>query len=211
MEEQRSELARAEQRLIDVELKINSPQNEYVRAATDQVKVTAARLTEIEQEQRKSEDAAARQVVTAPAGGEIIDLKFTSPGAVVRPGEPIAEIAPSDVKLMLEAQIRPEEVNHVYLGQLARIKFTAFKYRNNMMVTGKVTYLSADRLIDRATNLPYYSVMIATDAESLRSAGELTLQAGMPAEVYIEGSQQTPLQYILEPLTATARKAARQM
>ena len=79
------------------------------------------------------------------------------------------------------------------------------------MVTGKVTYVSADRLIDRASNMPYYSVMILADAESLQAAGELKLQAGMPAEVYIEGSKQTPLQYLMEPLTSTIRKAGRQM
>jgi HlyD family secretion protein len=35
--------------------------------------------------------------------------------------------------------------------------------------------------------------------------------AGMPAEVFIEGTMQTTLAYLLEPLTSTARKAARQM
>ncbi len=153
LEERRSELARAAQRLVDSDLKMKSLQNQYMQAASDQLKVTAARLAEIEQEQRKSEDAAARQVVAAPASGEVIDLKFTSPGAVVRPGEPIAEIVPSDAKLMIEAQIRPEEINHVYLDQRARIKFTSFRYRNSAMVTGKVTYVSADRL-DRPGDQP---------------------------------------------------------
>jgi HlyD family secretion protein len=211
LEERRSELARAAQRLVDSELKIKSLQNQYVQAASDQLKLTAARLGEIEQEQRKSEDAAARQVVAAPASGEVIDLRFTSPGAVVRPGETIAEIVPGDARLMIEAHIRPEDVNHVHLEQRARIKFTAFKYRSTSMVTGLVTYVSADRLVDRATNLPYYSVMILADADSLRDAGELRLQAGMPAEVYIEGSQQTPLQYLMDPITSTIRRAGRQM
>jgi HlyD family secretion protein len=211
IDERRSELARAEQRRVDNELKIKSIQNAYVQAASDQFKATAARLGEIEQEMRKSDDAAARQVVAAPASGEIIALRVTSPGAVVAPGEAIAEIVPSDARLMIEAQIRPEEINHVQLDQPARIKFTAYKYRSTSMVTGRVTYVSADRLIDRATNLPYYGVTIAADAQSLRDAGDLKLQAGMPAEVYIEGSKQTPLQYLAEPITSTIRKAGRQM
>jgi HlyD family secretion protein len=211
LEQQRSELARAEQRLVESDLKIKSAQNQYVQAASDQLKATAARLAEIEQEQRKSGDAAARQVVTAPASGEIIDLKVTSPGAVVRPGEPIAEIVPSDARLMIEARIRPEDINNVHVDQRARVKFTSFKYRNSTLVSGKVTYVSGDRLVDRATNLPYYSVMILAEAGSLQSAGDLKLQAGMPAEVYIEGAKQTPLQYLTEPITATVRKAGRQM
>ena len=107
LEERRSELARAGQRLVDSDFRITSMQNRYVQVASDQLKVTAARLGEIEQERRKSVDAAARQVVAAPASGEVIELKFTSPGAVVRPSEPIAEIVPSDARLMIEAYIRP--------------------------------------------------------------------------------------------------------
>jgi HlyD family secretion protein len=211
LEERRSELARAGQRLGESDLKIQTIQNSYVQAASDQLKVAAARIGEIEQEMRKSVDAAARQVVTAPASGAVIELKVTSPGAVVRPGETIAEIVPVDASLMIEGRIRPEELNHVYLEQRARIKFTAFKYRNSSMVIGKVTYVSADRLIDPANNMPYFSVMILAEPDSLRSVGEFSLQAGMPAEIYLEGSSQTALQYLMEPITTTVRRAARQM
>lgn len=210
-EERRSELARAGQRLGDVDLRIKALHNEYARSASDQLKVAAARLAEIEQELRKSEDAAARQVVTAPAAGDVMDLKFTSPGAVVRPGEPIADIVPVDANLVLEAQIRPEDISNVRLAQAARIKFTSYKYRNLVMVWGRVSYVSADRLVERSTNTPYYSVMISVDGQSLKDAGELQVQAGMPAEVYIEGSQQTPFQYLAEPITSTIRKAGRQL
>jgi HlyD family secretion protein len=211
LEERRSELARAGQRMVDVDLKVKSVQNEYHKMASDQLKAAAARLNEIEQELRKSEDAATRQVVTAPASGEVMDLKITSPGAVVRPGDTIADIVPSEAKLLLEAHIRPEDISNVRLEQNARIKFTAYKYRNLTMVSGKVSYVSADRLIDRSNNMPYYSVMITADVESLQAAGELQVQAGMPAEVYIEGTQQTPFQYLAEPITSTIRKAGRQL
>jgi HlyD family secretion protein len=213
LEERRSELARAGQRLVDSDFRITSMQNRYVQVASDQRKVTAARLGEIEQELRKSADVATRQVVTAPASGVVIELKFTSPGSVVRPGEPIAEIVPSDAQLLVEAYIRPGEITHVHRTQRARIRFTAFKYRTTAVVTGTVTYVSADRLIDRASNMPYYSVLILADAASLHAAGknDLTLQAGMPAEVYLEGATVTPLQYLLEPVTSVLRKAGREI
>ena len=209
--ERHSELARSQGRLVDSDIRSNAIVNEYSRTASDQLKTTAARIGEIEQELRKSDDLTKRQVVVAPAAGEIIDLKFTSPGAVVRPGEPIAEIVPSDTALMLEAQIRPEEVNHVFVGQPVRIKFTAFKYRNTTIVTGKVRYVSADRFMDKVSQLPYYSVSIVADPESLRKTGEVKIQAGMPAEVYLDGGTQTALQYMVEPVTSVWRKAGRQM
>lgn len=211
LEERRSELARGHGRLIDADIKSNAIVNEYVRTASDQLKATVARVSEIEQELRKSDDATTRQVVLAPAAGEVIDLKYTSVGAVVRPGDTIAEIVPSNTALMIEAQIRPEEVNNVLAGQRARIKFTAFKYRNATMVTGKVTYVSADRFTDKVTQMPYYSVSILADPESVSAVGDLKMQAGMPAEVYIDGGFQTALEYLVEPIASTLRRAARQM
>jgi len=212
LEERRSEHARAGQRLLEIELKMKALDNDYVKTASDGLKLASARLGEIEQELRKSTDAAARQVVAAPAAGEVIDLKFTSPGSVIRPGEQIADIVPVDARLLLEAHIRPEDINNVRLGQHARIRFTAFKYRTTALATGTVSYVSGDRLIERTTNLPYYSVMITADAESLHEVGlDFKVQAGMPAEVYIDGATQTPFQYLAEPITSTIRKAGRQM
>ena len=209
-EERRSELARAEQRLIDNDLRIKSLEGEYRQQASDQLKVSSSRLSEIQQEQRKTSDASKRQVITAPAAGEVMNLKFTSPGAVVSPREPIADIVPADPRLMVEAHIRTEDVNRVQLGQAAEIRFTAFKYRTTHLVEGKVFYVSPDRLVDRATNQPYYVAMVEADAASLAHAGEMKLQAGMPAEVYIKGEERTPLQYLVEPVTQVLRRAGRE-
>jgi epimerase transport system membrane fusion protein len=211
LDQRESELARAAQRLGDVELRMQASRNAYVQTASDQLKSVGAQLAEIEQEVRKATDAAARQVVTAPADGEVIDLKFTSPGSVIRPGDPIADIVPSGAALMVEARVRPEDVNNVRLDQHARIKFTALKYRNNAMVNGTVTYISGDRLTDSRNGQSWYSALVTVDPASLHLAGDIALQAGMPAEVFIEGSTQTTVQYLMEPLTSTARKALRQM
>jgi len=211
LDQRESELARAAQRLGDVDLRMQASRNAYVQTASDQLKSVGAQLTEIEQEVLKTTDAAARQVVTAPADGEVIDLKFTSPGSVIRPGDPIADIVPSGAALMVEARVRTEDINNVRLDQHARIKFTGLKYRNYAMVNGTVTYVSGDRLTDSRNGQSWYSALVAVDPASLHLSGDIALQAGMPAEVFIEGSTQTTLQYLMEPLTSTARKALRQM
>ena len=65
--------------------------------------------------------------------------------------------------------------------------------------------------VDPANNMPYFSVMILADPDSLQAIGKFNLQAGMPAEIYLEGSKQTALQYLMEPITSTVRRAGRQM
>ena len=210
LEERRSELARAGQRSVEIDLKLRSLENDYRQQASDQSKVTSARLQEIQQEMRKSSDASARQVIVAPADGEVIGLKVTSAGAVIPPRETIADIVPANPKLVIEAQLRTDDINRVQQGQSADIRFSAFTFRTTKLVSGKVLYVSADRIVDRQSNVAYYTAQIEADAPSLEQAGGLKLVAGMPAEVYIKGEQRTPLQYLLEPLTQVLDRAGRE-
>lgn len=210
LEERNSELARAEQKLVDIDLRIKALESEYQQQASDQLKVTLARLAEVQQEQRKTGDAAKRQVITAPTSGEVMDLKVTAPGGVVPPRDTIAEIVPSQKTLIVEVMLRPEDINRVQRGQHAEVRFTAFAYRTTRLVSGTVKYVSADRIVDRQANASYYLAHIEADASSLRDAGDLKLLAGMPAEVYIEGEQRTPLQYLVEPVSQVLRRAARE-
>lgn len=210
MEERRSELARAHQRMADARLRITALENEYRQQASEQRRAAAARLSDIEQELRKLTDASERQVIRAPAAGTVIGLRFATAGAVIPPRETIADIVPSDTRLLTEARIRPEDIERVGLGQPADIRLTAYRGRTTELVHGQVVYVSPDRLVDRATNLPFYAVQVEVDQASLKAAGDLKLQAGMPAEVYLQGERRTPLQYLLEPVTDVLRRAGRE-
>jgi len=210
LEEKRSELARAEQKMLDADLRIKSLEGDYRQQASDQLKVSAAKLAELQQDRRKTVDAAHRQVIVAPTAGNVINLKFTTPGSVVAPREPIADIVPSNPRLVVEAHIRTEDVSRVQQGQPAEIRFTAFKYRTTRLVEGKVFYIGADRTVDHSTNQAYYLALVEADAASLAGAGDVRLQAGMPAEVYIKGEERTPLQYLVEPVTQVLRRAGRE-
>ncbi len=210
LEERRGELAKSEQRMFDMDLRIKSLEGDYRQQASDKLKETNGRLSEIQQELRKSSDASKRQVILAPASGDVMNLKFTSPGSMVSPREPIADIVPSNPRLLVEAHIRTEDVSRVVQGQPAKIRFTAFRYRTTGLVDGKVLYVSPDRLLDRATNQPYYVAMVEADAASLAQASDVKVQAGMPAEVYIQGEKRTPLQYLIEPVTQVLRRAGRE-
>jgi epimerase transport system membrane fusion protein len=210
LEEKRSDLARAQQRLLDADLRIKSLEGDYRQQASDQLKVSAARLAEIQQERRKTMDAANRQVIVAPVAGDVINLKFTTAGSVVSPREAIADIVPANPRLVLEAHIRTEDVSRVREGQPADIRFTAFKYRTARLVEGKVFYVAPDRTLDRSTNQAYYLALVDIDPASIASAGDVKLQAGMPAEVFLQGEKRTPLQYLVEPVTQVLLRAGRE-
>jgi hypothetical protein len=186
---------------VDTDLKIKSLESDYRQQASDQLKIAMVRMSEIQQELRKSTDASQRQVIVAPAAGEVMNLRFTSAGTVLSPREPIVDIVPTNPRLLVEAQIRPEDIRRVQQDQPAHIRFSAYNALTTPMVEGKVVYVSADRNVDRQTQQAWYTVMIEADAASLHNAGRLSMQAGMPAEVFIQGEERTPLQYLVEPVT----------
>jgi membrane fusion protein, epimerase transport system len=208
--EHRAELAKAKQRTSELELRILSAQNAYRQSATDELKESTAKMFDLEERLRPSRDAAQRQTVLAPIGGEVVGLRVFTSGAVVGPRDVLMEIVPDDKVLIVEARIRPEDINHVYAGSEADVRLTAYKYRTTPLVQGKVTYVSGDRLTDTQTGVPYYVVHINVPTEALTQAGNLKLQAGMPAEVFIRTDERTTVDYLFAPVTAYLRRAMRE-
>jgi epimerase transport system membrane fusion protein len=208
--EHRAELAKARQRSSELDLRIVAAQNAYKQTAIDEMKDATAKIFDLEERLRPSRDAAERQQVLAPISGEVVGLRVFTPGAVVGPRDVLMEVVPDEKVLIVEARIRPEDINYVRAGSAADIRLTAYKQRTTPLVEGAVTYVSGDRLVDEQTKQPYYVVHVNVAADSLAQAGDLRMQAGMPAEIFIRTDSRTALDYLLAPATAYFRRAARE-
>jgi epimerase transport system membrane fusion protein len=208
--EHRAELAKARQRTSEVDLRIVSAQNAYKQTAIDELKDSTAKIFDLEEKLRPSRDAAQRQQIVAPISGEVVGLRVFTAGAVVGPRDVLMEVVPNDKVLIVEARIRPEDINHVRPGSEADIRLTAYKQRSTPLVQGTVTYVSGDRMVDSQTGTPYYVVHVNVPAAALEQAGGLKLQAGMPAEVFVRTDSRTALDYLLAPVTGYLRRAGRE-
>ena len=208
--EHRAALAQARQRSGDFELRIASLRNSYMKEAADELKEATAKTYDLRERLRPSLDAAQRQKVVAPVSGEVVDLRITTVGAVVGPREPLLDIVPVNPELIIEARVRPEDITYVKIGGEADVRLSAFKQRITPTVTGKVIYVSADSLTDNKTGATYYLTHVKLTPESLKQAGDLKLQAGMPAEVFVKTPARTPLQYLLDPLTGFLQRSFRE-
>jgi len=205
-----AELARAHQKVSDLELRAETLRSTFNQEASNELRQTTAAIFELRDRLRPALDAEQRQRITAPSSGEVVDLRVTSVGAVIAPREPILDIVPEDPDLLVEARVRPEDVNYVRTGSPADVRLTAFRQRMTPTVEGKVTYISADRLVDKTTNAPYYLVHVRVSPEALRKAGDLKLQAGMPAEVFIQTASRNALQYLVDPVLGFLQRSLRE-
>jgi len=208
--EHRAELAKTHQRASELELRVLAQRNSYVQSATDELKEASTRMFDLEEKLRPSKDASDRQRIAAPIAGEVVGLRVFTSGAVIGPREVLMEIVPEDKTLIVEARLRPEDVNHVRQGSLADVRLTAYKQRATPLVEGKVTYVSGDRLTDSATGATFYVVHVNVPEDALAAAGNLRMQAGMPAEVYIRTDSRTAFDYLVSPVTAYFRRGMRE-
>ena len=208
--ERRAELSKARQRASELELRILTMRNAYVQAAADELKEASARIFDLEERIRPSRDAADRQKIVAPIAGEVVGLRIFNAGSVIGPRETLMEIVPDEKRLIVEARIRPEDVNYVRAGFPADVRLTAYPSRTTPLVPGAVAYVSGDRMVDPQTGAAYYVVHIDVTERSLEQAGNLRLQAGMPAEIFIRTDSRTAVDYLLAPVTVYLRRAMRE-
>jgi HlyD family type I secretion membrane fusion protein len=204
------DLAQARQRLADLELKIVGLRTNRVQSAADELEQSRQRSFDLQERIRPSKDAQQRQLVIAPVSGEVVNLRVFTPGGVIGPREPVMEIVPDERSLIIEARVGLDDIDEVTQGMAADVRLTPYHQRSTRLLTGAVTYVSADRLVDEATRVPYFAAHIKVDPNSLAAERHVTLYPGMPAEVFIRTRERTTLDYLLEPLTNSLRRAGRE-
>jgi HlyD family type I secretion membrane fusion protein len=162
-------------------------------------------------EVQAARDRLERTSIRSPVAGEVVDLKLRTLGGVVSPGDPLMDVVPRDQPLVLEARISPHDIDVVHAGLKADIHLTAFHSRNLVRIQGEVTQVSADRLTDPKTGEPYYTAQIIVDlAEVQKTAPDVRLSAGMPAEALIITGERTTFEYLIEPIRSSFRRALRE-
>jgi HlyD family type I secretion membrane fusion protein len=157
-----------------------------------------------------AKDIVARLRMTAPVAGKVVSLVVHTRGAVIRPGDAVMDIVPIEDQLDIEAHVKPEDADDVHPGMTAKVNLGAYKQRRLPMITGVVTTISADRLVDQHTNQPYFSVIVSVDLSQLKDYPEVKLIPGMPVDVSLDSGTHTAMDYFIEPITSVFRRGMRE-
>jgi epimerase transport system membrane fusion protein len=153
---------------------------------------------DLEQQYSAVADRVSRATIRAPVPGFVMDLVPNTIGGVAGAGQVLMEIVPDINNLIISARVSPMDIDRVKVGQTAEIRFGVFK--DVYLVTGSLVSLSADRLTDENSDLPYYLARVELDQGDLALLENNALVPGMPAEVLIKTGTRTFLGYIASPL-----------
>lgn len=148
--------------------------------------------------------------IRAPAAGIVYNMQVTTPRSVVRPADPVLYVIPQDRPLVVSARLATINVDEVQAGQPVVLRFSAFSSRTTPEIDGVLGRVSADAMIDEATQMPYYRAEVTIPAEQLAKLGDLALIPGMPVEVFIQTGERSPMAYLMKPLADYFNRAFRE-
>ncbi|WP_417698610.1 HlyD family type I secretion periplasmic adaptor subunit [Psychromonas sp.] len=169
------------------------------------------KLSRINESQVGAQDKVTKALILSPVVGTIKTIKINTLGGVIKPGETIAEIVPTEDKLMIEAKIKPRDIGFIYPGLPAVVKITAYDFARYGGLTGKVEHISADTTLDEDGN-SFYLIRVRTQASSIKNkqGEEMPIIPGMLTQVDVITGKRTILEYILNPILRANEAALRE-
>jgi HlyD family type I secretion membrane fusion protein len=206
----------AREQIARTQEQMQAARNEAVKAAVDQLHQVGSDIDDTRERSRAAADVLNRIEIKAPVKGIVVKLAYHTTGGVVAAGREIMEIVPLQDDLVIEARIRPQDIEYVKLDQSATVRLTALNQRMTPMVHGKVVYVSADALPEDRPGYTlaggdHYIARVRLDSEEIaKELHGFVPTPGMPAEVYIKTSERTFFQYLMRPLKDSMSRAFRE-
>ena len=206
----RAARAEAEGKITETDIQIVGLQVHRQEEATTELRDIAAKELELTERRRALLDQIGRLEIRAPTSGVVMELQVKTPGAVLRPAEPVLFIVPQDRPLIISAKVPPLNIDELRPGQPVRLHFSALPSRGTPELMGRVSVISADAIVEERTNTTFYRVEVSLSPEEMAKLAPERLVPGMPVEVFILTTERTLLDYLTRPLADQLRGAFRE-
>ena len=189
----RSALQESKDRVTELTLK-------FRREAAGQMSELQQKIANVRQLISQASEQRLRTEIVSPIDGVIKNLAFNTVGGVVKAGEPIMQVVPTEATLVIEVHLAPEDRGYVKVGQKALVKVTSYDFIRYGGLDGHVTQISPDSDLDEQGS-PYFLVKVATDRSYLGTKeGDLPITPGMQASVDIKTGDKSVMEYLIRPV-----------
>ncbi len=204
------EIAQARDSIFEIRLQILRLERDFLARVLDRLADLHEQTGVLEEQRMDLRRRLDMMRIRAPVDGRVLDVAVKTIGGVVSPRQPILRIVPEHEPLILEARVRPTDIDQVEASQKARIVFTAFSNRNTPVLEGEVRVVSPAPIVDENAEQTFFRAEVVVPAEELKKLSEdQKLIPGMTAEVFLTTQERTPLNILLSPLIDAARHSLR--
>lgn len=196
-----AETAKVYQSIAETRLQILQIDQEFVERASAELRDIRDQLNETSERRKQASDILDRTVIRAPVRGMVQNIQFHTTSGVIRSAEPIMDLIPLDDDLIINAHIRPMDIDSVQLGNVAEVRLSAFSSRTTPVIFGSVDVVSQDVVEPRdGRTEPYYIARVKVADKDIPAQIKGKLIPGMPADVIFVGNDRTLVQYLAKPL-----------
>lgn len=203
VEEAKASIAESNARIAEVQLALINVSAQMREEAIKELNDTDARVAELRERRNSILETLSRVEVKAPMSGKVFNNQIHALRQVVRSAEPIMEIVPVNVKLVISVQIPPGQIDQVHMNQKAVIRFETFDRRRTPDLRGTVRRVAADIITNERTGQSFYTVQLTIDPGEEKFLGpQAEIIPGMPVEAFIQTTQRSPFDYLVRPLTS---------
>ncbi|MFK7866953.1 MAG: HlyD family type I secretion periplasmic adaptor subunit [Alphaproteobacteria bacterium] len=200
----KSEIASNQELMREITLEISKLEAEHHKNIADELATATMKISELEYNSNKSQNALARTIISSPVEGTIMDLEYKTIGGVLPAGASILDIVPSRDKLTIDAKIPPLDIDVVHAGLAADVILSAYPRRTTPPLGATVAWVSADIKQDDTAKEPYFRAKIIVDHKTLAALPQdIIMHSGMPVEIIIKSGKRTFLDYLLEPVLSS--------
>ena len=209
--EYKGRIARSQQQIGEIQSQLNDLGNKGANEVATSLRDVEAKIYDASQKMLAANDVFKRLNIVSPRKGEVVNIRFHTPGGVIGAGQPILDIVPKDDDMIIEAQVRPNDINNIVVGMPAQVRLVSYNRRSVPVVSATLMTISADALSSEQRNgQSFYLARVKIDEGEIHHLKEVRLVPGMPAEVMLLTGKRTPIDYLLSPITSSFSRALRE-
>ena len=210
----RVEILRLERQAADLAAQKIKKQNDYLQELQSELSKSKEELTATRELLAQRKHILDQTELKSPMDGEVKNVSITTLTGVIKPGEDIMEIVPSNDELIVEGKLSPTDIGFVTVGMPVDIKINAFDPSIYGSLPGELVYISADAISEdlKQNELPYFRIQVKAISRQFsgRPNMRLDLQPGMTATAEIKTGRRTVLEYLTKPVLKTMSNSLRE-
>ena len=201
----RLDLLRSERQVTDLAGRISATRNRYLQEARQDASKAEEELATTQQKLNERQSILNHTDLTSPVGGVVKYLRVNTIGGVLRPGDELMQIAPTDGGFFVEGRVTPSDVGSLKLGLPVTVRVDSFDYSIYGTLKGQLTHISPDTLSEQGsrgeTNV-FYRIQVRLDADQSHNprSQDIVIKSGMTASLDIRTGERTVLQYLIKPI-----------
>ncbi len=193
------EAGRTRNQIAELKLRVLQREQEYQKEVQSQLSEISKEATALGDRLTALDYTVQETEIRAPVDGYVQNLSVHTVGGVISPGALLMEVVPEDRTYLIQAQVPVQAIDRLEPGLPVEITFPAFNHAHTPNIPGEVLTVSADRLEDPNTGMPYYLAQVEVTPEGVDMLATNTIRPGMPASVLIRTGERTMLSYLLKP------------